>query len=496
MNHLTSLRKYIDALAAIGEVQSIDREVDWNLEIGAISRRCYEIGAPAPLFNVIKGIDQGFRILGAPGGVSRRQGLYLCRIALSLGLPPTSTGREIIEALVAARDHPFIPPITVPTGACKENILIGEDVNLLCLPTPFLHDGDGGRYLNTYGIIIAQTPDRKWTNWSIARTMLIDKNRMAGIIAPNQHIGMVRQAWLDIGQPMPFALALGVEPFLPFVGGMPLPDYVNEADYAGAYFGEPIEVVQCETVDLQVPATAEIVLEGMISIADTAIEGPMGEYAGYLWTGESSPKPVYHVTGMTYRNNPILPISVAGEPVEENHTAWGVPNAAEIVYTLRKAGYPVSTAWSPFESANHWYVIAMERNWRQQMPDTRSAELCRQLGEVLFQTKAGMGTPKYIVVNDDIDISNTKEVVWAFATRNYPGSKGEVIFNDASTNPLVAFLEKGEKMSMHTTKVIYNCLPPDEWGDRLPQRSSFTGAYPQALQAQVLENWQAYGFSH
>jgi UbiD family decarboxylase len=496
MNHLTSLRNYIDALDAIGEVQSIDREVDWNLEIGAISRRCYEIGAPAPLFNVIKGIEQGFRILGAPGGVSRQPGLYLCRIALSLGLPPTSTGREIIAALVAVRDRPCIPPKTVPTGACKENILIGKEVDLLRLPTPLLHDGDGGRYLNTFGIIIAQTPDRKWTNWSIARTMLIDKNRMAGIIAPNQHIGMIRQAWLDIGQPMPFALALGVEPFLPFVGGMPLPDYVSEADYAGAYFGEPIEVVQCETVDLQVPATAEIVLEGTISIADTAIEGPMGEYAGYLWTGESSPKPVYHVTGMTYRNNPILPISVAGEPVEENHTAWGVPNAAEIVYTLRKAGYPVSMAWSPFESANHWYAIAMERNWRQQMPDTSAAELCRQLGEVLFQTKAGMGTPKYIVVNDDIDITNTKEVVWAFATRNYPGSKGEVIFNDASTNPLVAFLEKGEKMSMHTTKVMYNCLPPDEWGDRLPQRSSFAGAYPQALQAQVLENWQAYGFSH
>jgi UbiD family decarboxylase len=220
----------------------------------------------------------------------------------------------------------------------------------------------------------------------------------------------------------------------------------------------------------------------------------MGEYAGYLWTGQSSPKPVYHVTAMTYRNDPILPISVAGEPVEENHTAWGVPNAAEIVYTLRAAGYPVAMAWSPFESANHWYVIAMERNWRQLMPDASSAELCQRLGEALFQTKAGMGTPKYIVVNDDIDLTNTKEVVWAFATRNYPGSKGEVIFNDESTNPLVAFLQQSEKMSMHTTKVIYNCLPPDEWGDRLPQRSSFRGAYPQALQDSVLQNWQAYGF--
>jgi 4-hydroxy-3-polyprenylbenzoate decarboxylase len=493
--HLRSLREYIDTLAEIGEVQQINKEVDWNLEIGAIARRCYESGAPAPLFNTIKGVEKGFRVLAAPAGVSNQPGLYLSRIAISLGLPPQSTGREIVEALVEARERAFIPPQLVQTGPCKENILVGDQVDLLRLPTPLLHGGDGGRYLNTYGIIVAQTPDKQWTNWSIARTMLLDKNRMAGIIAPNQHIGMVRQSWLDIGKPMPFALALGVEPFIPFVGGMPLPDHVNESDYVGAYFDEAVEVVQCETVDLQVPATAEIVLEGTISITETAPEGPMGEYAGYLWTGQSSPKPVYHVTAMTYRTDPILPISVAGEPVEENHTAWGVPNAAEIVYTLRQAGFPVAMAWSPFESANHWYVIAMERNWRQLMSNTRSTELCHQIGEVLFKTKAGMGTPKYIVVNDDVDITNTKEVVWAFATRNYPGSKGEIIFNDESTNPLVAFLQQNEKMSMHTTKVIYNCLPPDEWGDQLPERSSFKGAYPEALQDKVLENWQAYGFT-
>lgn len=156
------------------------------------------------------------------------------------------------------------------------------------------------------------------------------------------------------------------------------------------------------------------------------------------------------------------------------------PNAAEIVYTLRQAGFPVATAWSPFESA-HWYAIAMERNWRHQLPNAGALELCQKLGDALFKTKAGMGTPKYIVVNDDIDITNTKEVVWALSTRNYPSSKGEVVFNDESTNPLVAFLPKDEKMSMYTTKVIYNCLPPDDWGDQLPQRSSFTGAYPIVL---------------
>ncbi len=122
MKHLKSLREYIDALKEIGEVQEIDQEVDWNLEIGAIARRCYETGAPTPLFNHIKGIEPGFRVLGAPGGVSHQPGLYLSRIAVSLGLPPRSTGHEIVGGLVEARSKSPIPPQIVSSGACKENI--------------------------------------------------------------------------------------------------------------------------------------------------------------------------------------------------------------------------------------------------------------------------------------------------------------------------------------------------------------------------------------
>ena len=495
MTRLKDLRAYLDALAAIGELQVIGREVDLDLEIGAVSKRAGELGAPAPLFTRIKGVAPGFRVLGAPGGVSRQPGLYLARIALALGLDPRASGREIVDRLVEARARPGIPPRLAPTGPCKENVLTGEAIDLGRLPAPLLHDGDGGRYLNTFGVICVETPDKSWRNWSIARIMVAGRDRMSGIIAPNQHIGMVRKLWTEQGRDMPFALALGAEPFLPFVGGMPLPEGVSEADFVGAYFGEPVEVVQCETVDLQVPAAAEIVVEGTVSRTETAPEGPMGEYAGYLWTGPPTPKPAYHVTAITHRHDPVLPISVAGEPVEENHTAWGVPNAAEIVHVLRAAGLPVATAWTPFESANHLYVIAVKRDWRAGRADKRSAQLCREIGETLLRSKAGMGTPRYIVVNDDIDVTSLKEVMWAFATRNHPGSEGETVFDDESTNPLVAFLKEGEKMSMHTTKVVHNCLPPDEWGDTLPKRSSFAGTYPPELRRRVIENWAAYGYA-
>src|SRR5258708_14194184 len=122
MNRLRSLRGYVERLKSLGEIQEIDAEVDWNLEMGAIIRRSYELQAPAPLFNRIKGIEPGFRVLGAPAGFSKCRGLV--RIALSLGLSPTATAQEIIEALSAAHTKSPIPPRLVDDGPCKQHKLL------------------------------------------------------------------------------------------------------------------------------------------------------------------------------------------------------------------------------------------------------------------------------------------------------------------------------------------------------------------------------------
>ena len=493
--HLRSLRELVSALADIGELVEVTAPVEWDLEIGAITRRCYETGSPAPLFSTIADDEHGFRVLGAPGGVSRRPGMWLCRVAVALGLAPTATARQIVDALVAARGRDPVPPRVVASGACQQNVWEGERVDLLALPTPVLHGGDGGRFLNTLGTFCVSTPDGSWTNWSIARAMIVDRTRMAGIVAPNQHIGMVRAAWTAIDRPMPFALALGAEPFLPYVSGMPLPAHVDEAGFVGAYFGEPVDVVACRTVPLHVPADAEIVIEGHLSLTETAMEGPMGEYAGYISTGPGAPKPVYDVTAITFRDRAILPISVAGEPVEENHTAWGIPNAAEVVHQLRTAGLPVATAWAPFEATNNWFVVAMASGWRAST-GMSNAQLCRRIGDVLFATKAGAGTPKYLVVEDDIDITNIREVAWAFATRNPPGERGETLWKDANNQPLVPYFTPEEKASLSGTKVVYSCLPPDEWGGQMPvARTSFAANYPAELVEQVRRRWTEYGFA-
>ncbi|MBW4595661.1 MAG: UbiD family decarboxylase [Brasilonema angustatum HA4187-MV1] len=493
MKHLKSLREYIDVLKEIGEVQEIDQEVDWNLEIGAITRRSYDLKAPAPLFNNIKGIEKGFRVLGAPGGVSRQPGLYLSRIAISLGLDPYASGQEIIEKLAQARLKTLIPPKLVQTGSCKENILLGNQVDLLRFPAPIIHAGDGGRYINTIGTIVAQTPDKKWTNWSIARMMILDKNRMAGIVAPAQHLGKIHAMWKELDKPMPFALALGVEPAIPFVSGMPVPDFVDESGFIGAYLDEALEVVRCETVDLEVPATAEIVIEGLLSHTETAPEGPMGEYAGYIWQGLSSNKPVYHVSAITYRNDPILPVVVAGEPVEEDHTAWGLPAAAEVLHELRQHNLPVTMCYTPLETAVHWLVVTMDMEWREKT-NLNADQLIQEIGKIIFKSHVGYGIPKVLVMENDIDPTNTAEVVWAFATRCHPGT-GEVHFPMESMLNLPVFLRTDEKKVFMSTKAIYNCLSQDSWtSEHRPRRTSFREGWPKEIQERVLNNWHAYGY--
>jgi 4-hydroxy-3-polyprenylbenzoate decarboxylase len=143
MINIKSFREFVERLADSGELQVISREVDWDLEMGAITRRCNELGAPAPLFEKVKGIETGFRALGAPAGISRQPGKELARVALALGFAANAGGREIVEGIAAARTRSPIAPVLVETGPCQQNKMFGDDVDLLRFPTPIPHDADG-----------------------------------------------------------------------------------------------------------------------------------------------------------------------------------------------------------------------------------------------------------------------------------------------------------------------------------------------------------------
>lgn len=493
VNHLKSLREFIAALTAVGDVQPIEREVDWNLEIGAVTRRSYELRAPAPLFNRISGIEAGFRVLGAPGGLSADPAHRFARIALALGLPPGAPGRAIVERLAESVGRPGIPPRWLATGPCKENIMRGDAVDLQRFPTPLIHGSDGGRYIQTYGLNIVRTPDGRWTNWSVNRMMLIDAKRLGCLIPPNQHFGIIHAEWRKRGEPTPIIVALGVEPGLPYVGGMSAPEGVDESHLLGAHFGEPIDVVRGETVDLPAPATAEIIIEGNVSHEETAPEGPMGEYPGYLDLSSSKPKPVLNVSCVTYRKDAILPVVAAGPPVEEDHTGWGLPHAAMCLHDLRAAGFPIAGTWMVLESACHWLVIAAAPDWHERT-GLASADFARRIGEVLFATKTGFGIPKVLLVEDDFDFTDVGQTVWAFASRAHP-HHGTVEFPGMAQNNLPVFLDMDEKFSYHATKVVHNCLLADRFpSDARPIPADLRRGWPPEMVNHVLMNWHAYGY--
>ncbi len=492
LKHLRSLREFLAELDAIGDLQEIDREVSWNLEMGAIARRSMDLRAPAPLFNTIAGSAPGFRAFGSPAGLSADRRLQYARINLALGLPADGPPTEIVRMLADARSKALIPPRIASHAPCKENIVTGDDVDLLKFPVPLIHGHDGGRYLQTFGLNILRTPDGSWTNWSVNRMMLLDRNRLGCLIPPNQHMGIIHAQWKALGKPTPIAVALGTEPALPFVGGMPVPEGMDEAAFLGAYFGEALDVVQAETSDILVPATAEIIVEGFISHTETAMEGPMDEYPGYIGDAGSL-KPVLHVTAITHRNRPILPFSTAGAPVDENHTAWGLPHAAEILHLLRSRNEPIDTCWMLLESACHMLVVAAAPDWHERTGDD-SKTFAKRIGELAFGSKAGFGIAKILLIENDIDVTRVDEVVWAFASRAHP-AHSEVYFTNEAQNALPVFLDPDEKHTFRTTKVVHNALLADRFPPaERPRRSDLQHGWPQEIRDRVLANWAAYGY--
>lgn len=485
MAALKDLRDYLNALEQLGDVKVIDRPVDPHLEVGALIRRSYETTAPAPLFTNIVGTAPGYRLLGAPGALSSDPQRPLARIALSLGLGPDAGARQIVDALADACAREPIAPVTVETGPCKQNILLGADASLDRFPTPLLHDGDGGPYVNTWGTIIAQTPDGSFTNWSIARIMMIDGKHMTGLVLHPQHIAFVWQQWADLGKPMPFALVQGGNPALPFISGMPLPDGVEEAGYLGALLGEPMELVKAETVDLLVPASAEIVIEGHLSVERAGVEGPMGEFSGYR-PNETSLQPIYTIEAITHRDDPIWPTVVEGEPVDEYHTATGLTLAAQALAVLRAAGLPITTCWEPFEGASHCLVVSVSADWRDTLPGVGTAELAQRITDVIAAERFEYLVPRIFVLDDDVDAANVAELMWALMTRVHPLHRR--IVRSGKVLPLLAVYTPEERHSWTGEKITYDALLAAQDEGREP-RSSFRFLYPEDVQQRVLANW-------
>lgn len=168
--------------------------------------------------------------------------------------------------------------------------------------------------------------------------------------------------------------------------------------------------------------------------------------------------------------------------------------AAEIVYALRQAGLPVASAWCPFDAAVHWLVLAVEQDWHDKLA-INAGELAKRVADVLFSGKPGFNAPKTLLVEDDIDITDLGEVIWAFATRAHP-EHGEFHFPGLESDQLAVYLDEEEAHSFRAGKVIHNCLLADRFpGGQRPVKGNLENGWPDDIRRRVLDNWNAYGFS-
>ncbi|KAH6874428.1 UbiD decarboxylyase family [Thelonectria olida] len=489
-------RVFVDSLRQDNDLAEINAEVDPNLEVAATIRLAYEQRTKAPLFNNVKGAKDGlFRILGSPGGFSSDPERPYRRLARHLALSGDAGPEDVIDKMLSAKGEKPLPPVHVPTGPCKERIIMGDDVDLTKLPAPLLNQADGGDYIQTLGINILPHPTEAWTNWSIARAMVYDKTRLVGLIMKPQHIARIFGEWKKMGRDVPYAIALGAPPIATMAASMPLPAGVSEAEYVGSLCGAPLEVVKCETNDLYVPANSEIVLEGTISITDTAKEGPFGEMHGYSFLDEGSLQPLYTVKAITHRNHAILPVCVPGRAnlgPDETHTMIGTLASAEMRQLLQENGLPVTQVFALFETQVIWAAVQVDRKKLAEL-GTNAREFCTKVGDLVFRNKCGMQIHRLLVVGDDINPFDMNDVTWAFATRCRP-AMDEFHFEDVPAYPLVPYMSHGPGTKLTGGKVVANCLLPDEYqGKQGWVTCDFENGYPDEVKKRVLARRGEFG---
>jgi 4-hydroxy-3-polyprenylbenzoate decarboxylase len=478
------LREWMVTLEGEGELARVKTKVDWNLEIGGITQEVFDKEGPALLFENIKDYDNTLCRKLFTGSLATYP-----RVALMLGLPKNTPYKDLIR-IWRERSKKRVKPVIVSKGPVKENIVKGDDVNLLQFPVPLWHDRDGGRYIGTFDGVITKHHDTDWMNVGLYRRMIHDRNK-AGITFPiGQHAWQHWRTWRKKGKNLPVACAIGWDPILPAVASSYVPPNVSEYEVMGALRGEPVELVKCETSDLLVPATAEIVLEGeaLTDLDSFTMEGPFGEYTGYYGTIPSK-RPVFLVKCITFRNDPILQGTLEGVPINEDHRICSVHHSASVWDLLEErmvgiTGVNVdpSTGWTNvFVQIDNSYVGQVF----QVAANIWSAGISNMVGKNVF------------VFDTDVDIYDLKKIMWAFAYRVSP-SRDIVEFPGwiSPLDPVVHPKDKIHEAVNRGNRLLIDATKPLDW----PRTDKWFGerfapvAYPDlGTMEKVRSKWESYG---
>jgi len=434
----SDLREFLKFLEEHGELLKTKKPVDTKFEISSYIRKTSDQRGPALFFENVKNFDMP--VVG---------GIFATRERAFLALETSS--QDYVHKFQNALDH-LLPPKLVSNAPCKDVIHTGNDVDLTRLPIPIFSEKDPAAFI-TLGLSISRDPKSGGKNTSIYRLQLKGRNRL-GIMA--QHLVRQLVEAESLGKGLPIAIAIGSDPVIPLATQWMAPYGTDEMALAGALRGQPVEVVKAETVDLEVPATAEIVIEGIVLPNIREQEGPFGEVSGYYTP--ANPKPVIEVSAITHRRNPIYQAALTGMPTTENHILKQLPLEATFYWMLKKEFPGVTAVHFPAAgTVGMISVIAMKQAYECE---------ARNVIATMFGSRRNKIT---IVVDDDVDIYDMEKVLWAIATRTQ-ADEDIIIFPRlvaTAMDPSVRKFRVGSSLGIDATK---------PFGQQFPEMVTVPGA--------------------
>ncbi len=412
------LRDFIAQLETRGELKRIAVEVDPYLEITEICDRVLRAGGPALLFERARGHDMPLlaNLFGTPR-----------RVALGMGQESLESLREVGKLLAYLKEPEppkglkdawekwpllkqvlHMSPRQRSSAPCQEVVVEGAAVDLSCLPIQHCWPGDVAPLI-TWGLTVTRGPQKARQNLGIYRQQVLGPNKviMRWLAHRGGALDFRDHCLQHPGQAFPVAVALGADPATILAAVTPVPDSLSEYQFAGLLRGAKSEVVQCLGSDLQVPASAEIVLEGHIDPAETALEGPYGDHTGYY--NEQAAFPVFTIDRLTRRNQPIYHSTYTGKPPDEP-AMLGVALNEVFVPLLQKQFPEIVDFYLPPEGCSYRLATV---SIRKQYPGHAK----RVMFGIWSFLRQFMYTKFIVVVDDDIDVRDWKEVIWAMTTR-------------------------------------------------------------------------------
>jgi len=418
------LRAFIARLEEMGELKRITVPVDTHLEMTEIADRVLRAGGPALLFEkpVTKGVPQSMPVLanlfGTPQRVAYGMGesgdwkeslREVGRLLAFLKEPDPPKGlKDAWEKLPVFKQVLNMAPRVVRSAPCQEVVWEGDAVDLGRLPIQHCWPGDVAPLI-TWGLVVTRGPGKKRQNLGIYRQQVLGRNRviMRWLAHRGGALDFRDHQIAHPGEPFPVAVVLGCDPATILGAVTPVPDTLSEYQFAGLLRGAKTELVQCMDSDLQVPASAEIVLEGVIHPGDVAPEGPYGDHTGYY--NEVAEFPVFTIQRITMRKDPIYHSTYTGKPPDEP-AMLGVALNEVFVPLLQRQFPEIVDFYLPPEGCSYRLAVV---SIRKQYPGHAK----RVMFGIWSFLRQFMYTKFILVVDEDVDIRSWPEVIWALTTR-------------------------------------------------------------------------------